>query len=1094
MAQIHSFSEDSRVKLPALLTLARLGFSYLSLKDVARKDFALNSFVPHALASQKTQNATNTYNDYIIPPPPTESKSQKSQAKTPTQHNTPLDAQGNLALSLQSPQSYLFAELFCASLTKINPHATQAQIQDTLREILLELDYDDVGRAFYARLTSTHNGIKLIDFENFANNTFHSTTELTYKNGDDEFRPDITLLINGLPLAFIEVKIPHNKEGILSERARMHARLANPKFKNFFNALQILVFSNNQEYDNTDIEPMSGAFYATASADKLFLNRFREQDLALSTQNLPALDEAQENAILQDNNLISIKHTPEFSTNKDISTPTNRLLISLFSKPRLAQILKYGIAFVEKQDNQGKIAIQKHIVRYQQFFALNALKNALDNGVKKGIIWHTQGSGKTAFAFYSVRFLSEYFARKNILVKFYFIVDRLDLLTQAVSEFEARGLGTQTNISKQQLQSRLHTDKSAISNAQGTNEITVINIQKIPPDTQIPLSDYNVKIQRVYFIDEAHRSYAQNGSYLANLLSLDKEAIFISLTGTPLLASTQKVASKAIWGDYIHQYYYNDSIADGYTLRLIREDIQTRYKESLRQAIAEITIQDKDLAIQHIYAHKKFVTPMLDFIANDFKTARITHNDSSLGAMIVCSSSEQAKALFEIFTRDYKNHAPHDSFALNSATLILHDIDDKSTRTRNITEFKEGKIDLLIVYNMLLTGFDAPRLKKLYLDRKIKDHNLLQTLSRVNRPYKDFRYGYIVDFADISKEFDKANQAYFNELQSELGDDFEKFSQIFKSEAQIREDVESIKLALFDYDTRNLEIFSRQMSEIADKAKLYELRKALELAKELQNAIRIQGDDALCAKFDFSDFTIYSKLLNEVERKIATLNFKEALDSKTDITGLLNLAMEDIIFSFIKVNEQELQIADSYKSALTRTREALQSNFDKADPMFLSLKDALLALFAKKDVSQITSQDLQNNTKALDSIFAQITELNRTNALIAHKYNGDYKFTRIHKRLKECIAQNLAHSANATESKKLEMRICEALQRVKESTDAQILDNESILDNEAFFEAKVKSLVAQHFSEILPALDSSIDNIATLIANEYFSEHSTEVA
>ena len=162
--------------------------------------------------------------------------------------------------------------------------------------------------------------------------------------------------------------------------------------------------------------------------------------------------------------------------------------------------------------------------------------------------------------------------------------------------------------------------------------------------------------------------------------------------------------------------------------------------------------------------------------------------------------------------------------------------------------------------------------------------------------------------------------------------------------------------------------------------------------------------------------------------------------------------------------------------------------------MFLSLKDALLALFAKKDVSQITSQDLQNNTKALDSIFAQITELNRTNALIAHKYNGDYKFTRIHKRLKERIAQNLAHSANATESKKLEMRICEALQRVKESTDAQILDNESILDNEAFFEAKVKSLVAQHFSEILPALDSSIDNIATLIANEYFSEHSTEVA
>lgn len=463
-------------------------------------------------------------------------------------------------------------------------------------------------------------------------------------------------------------------------------------------------------------------------------------------------------------------------------------------------------------------------MRYQQFFAQLALAKSLDNGVKKGIIWHTQGSGKTAFAFYNVKFLQDYFSAKGILTKFYFIVDRLDLKDQASKEFSARGLCVRSVESKDELSRELQ-NKSAIANPEGLLEITVINIQQLPPDSPIAPNDYDVKIQRIYFIDEAHRSYKENGSYLANLLSLDKEAIFISLTGTPLLGGKSKKSSKAIWGDYIHQYYYNSSIADGYTLRLIREDIQTRYKEELRVALENIQISDKDLAKEQIYAHKKFVTPMLAYIADDLKNSRIASNDSTIGAMIVCSSANQAKMFFEVFSETYKDKSPNDINALNSAALILHDIDDKATRTSKIEDFKNGKIDILFVYNMLLTGFDAPRLKKLYIDRKIKEHNLLQTLARVNRPYHNFRYGYVVDFADIQKEFDKANQAYFDELQKELGDDFEKFSQIFKSEAQIKADLESIKLALFDYDTNNREIFDRQISAINDKKILYEIKK-----------------------------------------------------------------------------------------------------------------------------------------------------------------------------------------------------------------------------------------------------------------------------
>src|ERR1041384_190399 len=113
---------------------------------------------------------------------------------------------------------------------------------------------------------------------------------------------------------------------------------------------------------------------------------------------------------------------------------------------------------------------------------------------------------------------------------------------------------------------------------------------------------------------------------------------------------------------------------------------------------------------------------------------------------------------------------------------------------------------------MLLTGFDAKRLKKLYIGRLIKDHNLLQTLTRVNRPYKKFKYGFVVDFADIRKEFEATNRAYFDELHAELGDEFKTYSDIFKSKEEIEQEISEIKDKLFHYDLTNAEIFSQQIS------------------------------------------------------------------------------------------------------------------------------------------------------------------------------------------------------------------------------------------------------------------------------------------
>ena len=169
--------------------------------------------------------------------------------------------------------------------------------------------------------------------------------------------------------------------------------------------------------------------------------------------------------------------------------------------------------------------------------------------------------------------------------------------------------------------------------------------------------------------------------------------------------------------------------------------------------------------------------------------------------------------------RSYSEKKANDR-KVKRAAVILYDVGTKEERKNWVEEFKDGKIDLLFVYNMLLTGFDSPRLKKLYIGRVIKAHNLLQTLTRVNRTFKDFRYGYVVDFAGIEAQFKKTSQDYFNELQNELGDEIESYSNLFLTEEEIEKQINEIKDVLFHFDTNNAENFSRQISEISDRSKI----------------------------------------------------------------------------------------------------------------------------------------------------------------------------------------------------------------------------------------------------------------------------------
>ena len=991
-------NENSRVKIPALVHLTRLGYRYIKQKDCS---------------------------------------------------------------GAYCPKTNIFKGILRDSINRLNGTAlTEADVDSLVEELAIKLNTDDLGRAFYKILLSGFNGLRLIDLEDESRNSYHVVTELTYQNGEDEFRPDITLLVNGLPLAFIEVKKPNNRDGIIAEHTRMNKRFTKKVFRRFANITQIMVFSNNMEYDDNDVEPIEGAFYASSSYEKLFFNRFREEDPTIHSSVRP-VDSNIEETILMDNNLVTIKGTEEYALNIDEHTPTNRMLTSLFTHSRFNMFLKYGFAYVERTDKNGIKTLQKHIMRYPQFFATLAIEKKLDVGVKHGIIWHTQGSGKTALAFHNVRYLRDYFQRQGKVTKFYFVVDRLDLLTQASEEFAARGLHVEKVNSKEDFIKNIKT--IGTSSNSGEDSITVVNIQKFTEESVARKSDYDVDVQRIYFLDEAHRSYKPNGSFLANLMASDRDAVMIALTGTPLIGDGYN--TKDVFGEYIHKYYYNRSIADGYTLKLIREGIKTEYRTKMQSILESLETEKGSLSKKDVYAHPKYVSALVEYIVEDFKHSRIALGDSTIGGMIVCDSSSQAVKIEEEL----------DKYPELTHGLILCDVEDKETRRGYQEDFKKGKIDLLVVYNMLLTGFDAPRLKKQYLGRVIREHNLLQTLTRVNRPYKTFRYGYVVDFADIRNEFDKTNKAYFEELQSELGDEFEKYRNIFKSQEEIEQDLKNIQDKLFLYATDNAELFSQQITALDDKSELLSLRQALDAYKELLNIMKLFGYDELAKKFSMERL---HAMLTEVNNRISIINLKQNMQKSEDMTELLNTALDQVEFHFRKVSESEMVIADQFQDILEKTRRELERSLDPKDPEYVSLLDELKRIFKKKNIEELTADEMKEHIQDLERIRKAAAQQNLRDQMLCSKYGNDAKYMRTHKRLKASPPPIGADSV-----------IFDVLMGVKAVVDQKVLKNQRMMDNHAFFSQEIMPSIIQSCrkSGVKPTLDQ-VKFIDQCVSTEYFAE------
>ncbi len=930
---MRTFNEDTRVKIPATLQFIRLGYNYQSLKD---SDVDFNTKI--------------------------------------------------------------FINRFKPAIEKINGRSfDMAEITALISEIHALIRNNDMGRAFYNRLTDEAADVKLIDFENIGNNDFAVVDELPFTiekdTAEGSFRPDINILINGMPLGFLEVKKPNNDGGIQEEFKRMiDKRLANPAYRKFFNLIQFVSFSNNMEYEESDdMSPeliRAGSFYTTPSGGSTTFSFFREDVPGyIETHPYLPISEDETKDIVKDLGYNpAVVDTEEFQTADDVMMPCNRFITSVFDKERFLFFIRYGLLYVDEK------VPEKHIMRYPQFFAVRNILKRLREGKKRGIIWHTQGSGKTELAAYANRAIRDFYAAKDVNTRFFFVVDRLDLLRQSDGEFSKRHFQTTKCNNKKEFAEELNKPIPRRNN-DSDGEFCVVNIQKFESAMPKARNEYNTNVQRVFFIDEAHRSYALNGEYFKNLILCDPDAVFIALTGTPLLSKKER--SNLKFGDYIHKYFYDRSIADGYTLRIKKEKIDTVVRKEIHQNIH--FEEDEAPNKEDVYESEQFVGDVGRYIERDFKNFRLVNGDDSIGSMVVCRSNPQAEKMYEWFK---------ENSSLSVGLVISKEGDPKQAEANknNQLDFKyEGHPDLLIVHYMLTTGYDVSRLKKMYLLRGPKAQSLLQTISRVNRPYKApngkiYKFGYITDFVDIEEEYDRTINDYLAELEKDMdgADEEGSLSGLLVDVNTILSNYQKADESLRDIiDADDLEKYSKRLTHL-NKQCLLQVKRLLNTMKDCFTELLLSNamDEA-----DKIDVKLIKDKLKTTQERIDFINLSEAPVSMMDMID--NDEIVEIIYEFLIVNVSVIDLSrfdptntsyQKFTRTLTDIQNEIKKNKNKDDIRIVYLNEALRKIFEKLDIKDL--DELDGLDEEMQAILLEAIEINKENERLAEIYDGNYALVR----------------------------------------------------------------------------------------------------
>ncbi len=626
--------------------------------------------------------------------------------------------------------------------------------------------------------------IQIIDWEKPENNQFHFTEEMEVENarGTGKRIPDIVCFVNGLPWVVIEAKRPNssiNGKPTITEGISQNIRNQKvDEIPHLFAYSQLLLSING-----------SSGLYGTCGTPEKFWAKWIEEEISEKTfvelKNTP-LNSAKLNAIFSHRPpAIKDEYLSLIAGGALVVTEQDRLLVSLLRPDRLLELTRLFTLFDKKA---GKI-----IARYQQVFAIKALVERITSfddslsgdrrGARNGgVIWHTTGSGKS----FTMVFLSKALIWLKELAKCRVVVvtDRVDLEDQLARTFRTAGALSD----KDQKEAMATTGKRLAEQIGKGNERIIFSIiNKFGSAIKLP-ECYNDSPDIIVLVDEGHRS--QNGENNIRMQQALPKAAYIGFTGTPLLKE-DKTENK--FGKIIHSYTMQQAVEDGTVTPLLYEerkpDLSTNDKaiDVWFDRITDTLSEKQRADLKRKFAQKGQIYQTegrLELIAHDISDHFQNFKQQGLKGQLACDSKASAirykllldqigKVTSVVAMSPPDTREGHDTVDTESTDLVQNwwkenvaqkDFSDEKAYTKHIiAEFgKEEGPDIMIVVDKLLTGFDEPKNTVLYIDKPLKQHNLIQAIARVNRLHSKKQFGYLIDYRGILKELDITIEKYQN--------------------------------------------------------------------------------------------------------------------------------------------------------------------------------------------------------------------------------------------------------------------------------------------------------------------------------------------
>lgn len=575
--------------------------------------------------------------------------------------------------------------------------------------------------------------LRYIDWDNPQNNVFHVTEEFAVDSRDRQHnaRPDIVLFINGIPIAVIECKAPHIPvDEAVGQMIRNQQATYIPQL---FKFAQLVVATNK-----------NAVKYATAGTPKKFWSVWKEQDADWLQTRLKAL-------------------VPD-----RMSTEQDRNIVSLFSRERVFELIRYFILFD---------ANVKKVCRYQQFFAVREIMKTIaesdEHGNRQsGVIWHTQGSGKSL----TMVMLAKYILMelRDCHPRVVIVTDRKELDAQIAATFA-------------------HTRLTPARATSGRHLVELVNSARADVITSIINKFNTVERQEIknpsrdifVLVDESHRS--NYGLMATRMRSVFHNACYIGFTGTPLMKSEKNTMAR--FGRLIHKYTIRDGVEDGAIVPLIyegrfveqkvdeenidlwfrqttrrlteaqREDLRRKWSSIRRLTSTDARIKRIALDISEHFIEGYKDTGFKAMLATNYKRDAIRYLEcfeqfGDLNCAVVISPPDMREGVDDV-------DEGADDLVVSFWNKMMRQYGDADRYEEAIkNRFCDGEIDILIVCSKLLTGFDAPLCQVLYIDKELKEHGLLQAIARTNRLHEGKDYGLIVDYRGLIEKLDTAMDMY----------------------------------------------------------------------------------------------------------------------------------------------------------------------------------------------------------------------------------------------------------------------------------------------------------------------------------------------